>query len=29
MSKLTSRKENYSEWYNEIAQELAENSAVR
>ncbi len=29
MAKLTSRAEDYSEWYNQIAWELAENSAVR
>jgi prolyl-tRNA synthetase len=31
MVKLTTRAENYSEWYNQIVQEadLAENSAVR
>ncbi len=29
MPKLTSRAKDYSQWYNEIAQELAENSAVR
>lgn len=29
MAKLTPRNQDYSQWYNEIAQELAENSAVR
>lgn len=29
MTKLTPRAKDYSQWYNEIAQELAENSAVR
>lgn len=31
MAKLTTRAENYSEWYNQIVQEaeLAESSAVR
>jgi len=29
MPKLTPRAKDYSQWYNEIAQELAENSAVR
>ncbi|MFA7717511.1 MAG: proline--tRNA ligase [Candidatus Absconditabacterales bacterium] len=29
MTKLTSRAQDYSEWYNQLAQELAENSAVR
>lgn len=29
MAKLTTRAQDYSQWYNEIAQELAENSAVR
>lgn len=29
MTKLTPRSKDYSQWYNEIAQELAENSAVR
>ncbi len=29
MTKLTPRSKDYSQWYNEIAQELADNSAVR
>jgi len=29
MAKLTTRTEDYSEWYNQLAGELAENSAVR
>ncbi len=29
MAKLTTRAEDYSEWYNQLAGELAENSAVR
>ena len=29
MEKLTSRAQDYSEWYNQLAGELAENSAVR
>lgn len=29
MAKLTPRSQDYSEWYNQLAGELAENSAVR
>ena len=29
MTKLTTRAEDYSEWYNQLAGELADNSAVR
>ncbi len=29
MAKLTTRAQDYSEWYNQLAGELAETSAVR